>query len=181
MLFEAIGYEFTSSRFGSRPLQIYYIVGTISIGTLANLLNQAIDIDRYPCKPITLSNRYRSISSHTYRFNQYQQVLIGGDKKVLFERQHVGIHFQIVLAPKIPIDIHLRKHIGRTIRYCGYCPNPFVAYNTYRQTPKLSDCAPRQVQVSIPHNCRPIVGPIAYSIEYCPGYKKTERHTNRSL
>ena len=64
----------------------------------------------YPCKPITLNNRYRWISSHTYRFNQ--QVLIGGDKKVLFERQPVGSHFQIMLVPKIPIDVApLRKYI----------------------------------------------------------------------
>ena len=41
----------------------------ISIDTLSNLLNWAIGIDRYPCKPITLSNRYRSISSHTYRLS----------------------------------------------------------------------------------------------------------------
>ena len=75
-----------------------------------------------------------------------------------------------MLVPKVPIDVHLRKRIGRTIGYCGHCPYPIVAYNTYRQTPKPSCCTP---PIGIdPHSCRPIVGPIAYPIGYYPGYKE---------
>ena len=128
----------------------------------------SVHVDRYSCEPTKLGNNHRSISSHTYRFNY--KVLISGDKKVLFERSLVGSHFQVMLVPKIPLDVHLRKHFGRTTGCGGQCPNHIAAYNTYGQTPKPSYCAPRQVSIFI--IVIPIVGPIAYSIGYYTGYEK---------
>ena len=62
-----------------------------------------------------------------------------------------------MLVPKIPIHVHLCKHIGHTIGYCGHCRNPIVAYNTYRWTPKPSYCAPRWVSIliNLPTYCWP--------------------------
>ena len=108
-------------------------------------IQMSVDIERYPCKPISLSNRYRSISLRTYRFNQ--QVLLGGHKIVLFERQPT---FKICWCPRcLSIYIHLRNHIGRTIGCCGHCPYPIDAYHTYRQTSAPNDCAPREVSILI--------------------------------
>ena len=68
-----------------------------------------------------------------------------------------------MLVPKIPIDVHLRKHIGRTIGYCGHCPNPVVAYHTYSIDPEAELLCPA---IGIdPQNRRPIVVPIAYKKE----------------
>ena len=105
----------------------------IMVGTLANLLSWSICIDGYHLQ--------------TYRFNQ--QVLIDGDKKVLFERQPVGDYFHTMLVSKVIVDRHLHNHIGCTIDYCGRCPNPIVAYNTYRYTPKPAHCGPQQVSILI--------------------------------
>ena len=47
---------------------VFQFNNNIDLYLAANLINWAIDIDQYPLKPIPLSNRYRSISSHTYRY-----------------------------------------------------------------------------------------------------------------
>ena len=73
-----------------------------------------------------------------------------------------------MLVPKIPIDIHLHQHIGRTIGYCGYWTLCCLQYLSI-------DPEPNRLCPGIgidPHNCRPIVGPVAYSIGYYPGYEE---------
>ena len=71
--------------------------------------------------------------------------------------------------PKTLIDIHLSKHIGRTIGYCGHCPNPIVAYNTY-WWPRSRAIVPRDTYRS--SKLPTIVGSITYWMGYYRGYKK---------
>ena len=66
--------------------------------------------------------------------------------------------------PKIRIDIHLREHIGRTIGLPCCC----LQYLSIDPEAELL-CPVIDID---PHICRPIVGPIAYSIGYYPGHKE---------
>ena len=62
-----------------------------------------------------------------------------------------------MLVLKIPIDVHLQPY------YC--C----LQYLSIDPDAELLLYPPKAID---PHSCRPIVGAIAYSIGYYPGYKK---------
>ena len=120
----------------------------ISIDIHANLLDWEIGIDRYPCKPITLSNRYRSISSRTYRFNQY--VLIGGDKRHCSNDSLLGVNFELCWGPRhLSIYTFASISVAQQAIVATAPTLLFPTIPTYRQTPKPSDCAPRQVSILI--------------------------------
>ena len=83
-----------------------------------------------------------------------------------------------MFVPKIPMDIHLRKHIGRTIGFCGHRPNPIVCLQYLSIGPEAELLYPA-IGIDT-QNCRPIIGPIAYSIGYYPECKKELNDTQTS-
>ena len=82
-----------------------------------------------------------------YRFHHH--VPIDGDAKVLSQMR---IILKLFWCPKVIVDRHLGNSIRRTIGYCGRCPCPIVAFNTYRNTPKLTHCGSQYVSIPIISN-----------------------------